>query len=74
MKLKHNKQLSNLASNFNLRRYNTGTEITCTMAEHVGKDLDVVVCVTKQCSTGGEGMFSYTAPALGSTFKVGRCR
>ena len=43
MKLKYNKPLSTLAFNFNLRRYNTGTEITCTMYEHVGKDLDVVV-------------------------------
>jgi hypothetical protein len=44
------------------------------MAEHVGKGLDVVVCVTRQCSTGGEAKFSYTGPDVGSMFKVGRCR
>ena len=57
-----------------------GTKIKCTVAEHVGKNLDVKVCVTKQCSTddastvpgatGGNGIFSYFAPTITSAFKA----
>jgi hypothetical protein len=47
----------------------TGTKITCTAAEYVGKDLDVKVCVTKQCNTNS-GLFDYTAPTITGSFKA----
>jgi len=48
----------------------TGTKINCTVAQFVGKALNVNVCVTRQCSTGGNGLFNYNAPTLTSSFKA----
>lgn len=47
----------------------TGTKITCRAAEHVGKDLNVTVCVSRQCGTNA-GSFDYTAPTITGSFNA----
>jgi len=47
----------------------TGTQISCTVAEFVGKDLDVTVCVRRQCYTA-TGAFDYVPPTITGTFSA----